>query len=69
MIAVGFHSAKKQMSPNPVAEFLNVQGWESLPENKYQPLINASQTGGQWLCLSVHPHPLGLLFGGIVQGL
>jgi len=46
MIAVGFHPAKKQMSPNPVAEFLNLQGWERLPENKYQPLINAVANRG-----------------------
>jgi len=46
MIAVGFHPANKQASPNPVSDFHTLQGWERLPENEYQPLLNAVATRG-----------------------
>merc|ERR1719172_611889 len=43
MIAVGFHAAKHSHRGG---ARLGLTGWEKLPENKYQPLIEAVATIG-----------------------
>lgn len=64
MIAIGFHPANKRLSPNPVADFATLQGWERLPENEYEPLMNAVATRGP-VAVSVGAGLWGLYSKGI----